>query len=115
MSSDKDHESLLQARNNVVEDINASLMTSEKTGKIVLDHKKSIMFASITAVWVGLGNYLLADSSALLGTKSLYPQCIGNIVLWLMYHLLLVAQFKYKSNASYFTKTNSSYYRGGEL
>ena len=73
------------------------------------------MFASLTAVWYGVGNYLLADLSKDLGLKALYPQCISCILLWLCYHLFLIAHFKFTSNGPYFTKANSNYYLDGKL
>ena len=71
------------------------------------------MFALITALSFGIGNWLLADVSAELGIKAIYPQCISCIGLWVIFHTYkcIVYNCSEKLKTGFFTKANSEYYR----
>ena len=112
MSSLKDIDPLLQTQSILTE--RASAKKDASAGR-VYDHKKSFMFAAICAMSFGLGNYLLANVSASLGTKGIYPQCIGCTALWMLYHLFLIIRFKLAKDGPYFTKENSSFFQDGKI
>ena len=77
---------------------------------------RSYAFASLTALTFGYCNFLLALQSAKHSMKAMYPQSIGYISLWLLFHFYSIIAYKCKKPAKgekkgpYFSKKNSSYY-----
>jgi len=75
------------------------------------NHWIAYPLAIISAILFGVGNFILILIGYEEGMKTFYPQCIGAIFLFLLYHSIawLVHFCKEGSFASYFSASNSAY------
>ena len=75
------------------------------------NHWIAYPLAILSAVFFGVGNFILILIGYEEGMKTFYPQCIAAIALFLLYHSIawLVSFCKEGSFAAYFSASNSGY------
>jgi hypothetical protein len=71
------------------------------------NHNRCYMFAFLTSLGLGYGNYLVADLSVKLGIRWVYPTCISNLVVYFIYHIFN----SMKDSVPLFSKKTSQYYK----